>query len=88
MAIKQHSLNFQDARYKMAIIADAIKVFMNTKQKDNESLQEYTQRFKSAKDIMELHVGGPITLKKYIELSTDYKEDLKQYENKNQNERD
>ena len=88
MAIKQHSLNFQDARYKMAIIADAIKVFMNTKQKDNESLQEYTQRFKSAKDIMESHVGGPIILKKYIQLSTDYKEDLKQYENENQNERD
>ena len=40
--IKHHSLNFQGSRYKMAIIADAIKVFMNTKQKDNESLQEYT----------------------------------------------
>ena len=37
---------------------------------------------------MESHVGGPITLKKYIELSTDYNEDLKQYENDNQNERD
>ena len=45
----------------MAIIADSIKVFMNTRQKDNESLQEYTQRFKSANDIMESHVGGPIT---------------------------
>ena len=86
IAIKEHLLNFQDSRYEMAIIADAIKVFMNTIQKGTESLQEHTQRFKSAKDIMELHVGGPITLKKYIELSTDYKEDLKQYENKNQNE--
>ena len=37
---------------------------------------------------MELHVGEPITLKKFIQLSTDYKEDLKQYENDNQNERD
>ena len=35
---------------------------------------------------MELYVGGPIILKIYIKLSTDYKEDLKQYENKNQNE--
>ena len=72
----------------MAIIADAIKIFMNTKQKDNESLQAYTRRFKSAKDIMESHVGGPITLKEYFQLSTDYKEDLKQYEYKNRNEND
>ena len=88
IAIKEHSLNFQDSRYKMAIIADAIKVFMNIRQKDNESLQEYTWRFKSATDIMEWHVGGPITLRKYIKLSTDYKEDLKQYENENQNEKE
>ena len=60
---------------------------MNTRQKDNESLQEYTQRFKSAKDIMELHVRGPIILRKYIKSSTDYNEDLEQYENKNQNEK-
>ena len=50
----------------MAIIADAIKVFMTTRQKDTESLQEYTQRFKSTKDIMELNARGPITLRKYI----------------------
>ena len=86
IATKEHSLNFQDSRYKMAIIVDAIKVFMNTRQKDNESLQEYTQRFKSAKDIMELHIRGMIIFRKYIELSTDYKEHLKQYENKSQNE--
>ena len=28
---------------------------------------------------MELHLGRPITLEKYIELSKEYKEDLKQY---------
>ena len=37
---------------------------------------------------MKLHVEGPITLRKYIELSTDCKEDLKQYENEDQNEKD
>ena len=50
-----------------------IYFFLNTKQKDIESLQEYTQRCKSAKDIIvESHIGGPI--KKYIELSKNYKE--------------
>ena len=87
-AIKEHSLNFQESKYEMSIITEAIKNFFNTKQKDNESLQEYTRRFKSAKDIMESHVGGPITLKKYIQLSTDYKEDLKQHQDKNGNEND
>ena len=38
IAIKEHSLNFQYSRYKMAIIADANIVFMNTRQKDNKSL--------------------------------------------------
>ena len=37
---------------------------------------------------MESHLGGPITLRKYIELSTNYKEDLKQYKNEDQNETD
>ena len=31
IAIKEHSLNFQDLQYKMAIITDAIKIFMNTR---------------------------------------------------------
>ena len=88
ITIKEHSLNFQDLQYKMAIIADAIKIFINTREKNTESLQEYSRRFKSAKDIMELHVKGPIILRKYVKLSTDYKEDLKQYENKSQNETD
>ena len=63
IAIKEYSLNFQDSQYKMAIIADVIDFFMNTRQKDTESLQEYTQRFKRAKDITELHVRGPIVIK-------------------------
>ena len=81
IAIKEHSLNFQESRYEMTIIAESIKNFFNTKQNNSESLQEYTRRFKSAKEIMESHIGGPIPLEKYIELSKEYKEDLKQYEN-------
>ena len=53
---------------------------MNTKQKENESLQEYTRRFKSAKDIMELHIGGPIILTKYIQFSSEYKKAVKENE--------
>ena len=35
---------------------------------------------------MELHVRGPLILKKYIQLPTDYKEDIKQHQEKNGNE--
>ena len=75
-AIKEHSLNFQESRFKMVIISDAIKVFMNTKQKESESLQDYTRRFKTSKEIMKSHVGGPIILLKYIQLTGEYKNDI------------
>ena len=86
IAIKQHSLNFQDSKYEMSIITDAIRVFVNTKQKENEPLQEYTRRFKSSKDIMESHIGGSIILQKFIRLSQEYKEAKEKYDtNKNSN---
>jgi hypothetical protein len=37
-AIKQHVLNFQESRYEMSTIRDAIKSMINVKQRENESL--------------------------------------------------
>ena len=65
-AIKEHSLNFQETRYKMSIISVAIKSLVSTRQKDNENLQDYTRRFRTSKEIFESHVGCSIILKKYI----------------------
>ena len=39
-AIKEHSLNYQESRYNMSIITDALKAAMNLKQRDNENLHE------------------------------------------------
>ena len=39
---------------------------INLKQKENESLQDYTKRFKTARDVLVSHLGGPIELTKYI----------------------
>ena len=72
-AIKEHSLNYQETRYEMAIIADAIRTFINTRQKENEALNNYTRRFKTSLDIMEAQIGGPITLKKFIKTMPEYK---------------
>ena len=43
-------------------------------------MQEYKRRFKSAKDIMESHIGGPIIVKDFIEISPEYKKAMEKYE--------
>jgi hypothetical protein len=50
----------------MAIIFDALKKLFTCKQKDGEQLQEYTKRFKTARDVLEQHIGGPIELTRYM----------------------
>ena len=81
IAIKERSLNFEESRYEMAIITDAIRAFLNTKQKGSKSLQDYTQIFKTSKEIMESHIGGPIILSKYIELTEEHKSDIQSHQN-------
>ena len=81
IAIKEHSLNFQESRYEMAIITDFIRAFLSTKQKEFKSLQDYTQRFKTSKEIMESHIGGPIILSKYIESNEEFKKDVESHQN-------
>jgi hypothetical protein len=51
----------------MSIILDSIKTMVNTKQKENESFQDYTKRFKTAGDVMKAHIGGPLILTKYVD---------------------
>jgi hypothetical protein len=71
-AIKEHSLNNQENPYTMSIILDAIRTLMSTKQKDKESLQDYTKRFREARDVMKSHLGGPIILTKLVEAIQGY----------------
>jgi hypothetical protein len=71
-AIKEHSLNYQDTRYEMSIISDAFRSLFTSKQKDGESLQDYTRRFKTSTEILESHLGGPLILEKYVRTMTGY----------------
>ena len=77
-ALKEHSLNFQETRYKMSIISDALKSLVSTRQKDNENLQDYTRHFRTSKEIFESHVGCPIILKIYILTMDEYKKTEKE----------
>ena len=90
-SIKEHSLNYQETRYEMSIIMDSICSFMNAKQKENESLHDYTRHFKTCRDILESQLGGPIVLKKYIQTLLEfikYNERMMEQENKTQSESD
>lgn len=65
-AIKEHALSYQEHRYEMSILLDSLRGVLNLKQKDGESLQDYTKRFKTARDVLVSHIGGPIVFTKYV----------------------
>eukprot|EP00957_Ditylum_brightwellii_P062215 4721488-Ditylum_brightwellii.AAC.1 len=67
MAIEEHSLNYQETRYEMCIISNSIRAMLNTKQRDNESPQDFTMIFKTSKDVTESRLGGPLFIKKVVE---------------------
>ena len=64
-AIKEHTLDYQESKYSMETINKAIVHFLLLKQKE-EPLHEYIKRFKTTKEVAELHIGGPIMLTKYL----------------------
>jgi hypothetical protein len=71
-AIKEHALNDQETKYEMSIMADAFRGILGTTQHKNESLQDYTTRFKTAKEVLQLHVGGTLTLTKFVTTMAGY----------------
>lgn len=71
-AIKGHALNHEELRYEMAIIFDALKAFVNYREKEKESLREYTKRFKVVREALQSHLAGTTILKKFIGNQDDY----------------
>jgi hypothetical protein len=71
-AIKEHALNYQDKKYLMLIIMDAFRAYAPTKQKEGESLQDFTKGFKVAKDGLETHLGSPIILTTFMTKMSGY----------------
>jgi hypothetical protein len=50
----------------MSIITDAFRSLFANNQKEGESLQDYTRRFKTSTEILESHLGGPVILDKSV----------------------
>ena len=71
-AIKELSYSYQDTKYDMKIVTSAIKSFINLKQKDDESLIDYTTRFKTARDVMKAQLGAELVLHKIVMADPKY----------------
>ena len=56
----------------MSTILDSLKAFLNCRQNDKEILQDYTKRFKVAREVMQSHLGGVIILQKFVETMPGY----------------
>jgi hypothetical protein len=67
--IKEHTQNFQD---NLSIVLDSLRGLLNTKQKEGESFQDWTKRFRTSREIVESHFGGPLIIKKIIGSMTEY----------------
>jgi hypothetical protein len=65
-AIKQQVMNYQEGCYKMSTILEAFKNLVNIRQKDSESVQDYTERIRTVSELIESHVGGPLELSKFM----------------------
>ena len=51
-AIREITCNYQDSKYPIALIFRSMKIFMNIKQDEKESLADFTKRFRNTKNIM------------------------------------
>ena len=71
-AIKEHTLNYEESRYEIGIVTDALRSFLNCQKKYKEPLLDYMKRFKTSQEIMQNHLGGAIILKNFVAALPDY----------------
>ena len=64
--IEELSVAYQTTKYPMAAILDAIQSFVNLKQKEDESLNDYGRRHSAAKSVLKSQVGGIIKFTQYV----------------------
>jgi hypothetical protein len=61
-AIEEHSLNYEETRYDMSIVSDAIRSLFTIRQNEGEDLVTYTSRFKTLRNIAVNKIGDEIQL--------------------------
>ena len=66
-AIKEHSVSYQETKYPLSSVYDAIRNLVNIRQRDDESLIDYSRRFKTASDILKSQLGSDLIIDKVAE---------------------
>jgi hypothetical protein len=66
-AIEEHALSYEETKYDMSSISDAMRQLLTIRQKDDEDLITYTERFKTVVNVATTQLGGPIILTKIVE---------------------
>ena len=69
-------MDYQDTKYAMEILDDALTHFLLLKQRD-EPLHQHIKRFKTSKEVAKSRIGGPIVLTKVIKSIKYYDENDK-----------
>jgi hypothetical protein len=59
----------------MSVILDLMRTLLATRQKEGESLQDYTKRFWITQEVFKSHLRGPIILTKILSNTTGYKKE-------------
>ena len=59
----------------MKITCDVTKTFLDIGQKENESVNDHTNRFKFHEELMKFTLKGPSMIFKIIEKDSDFDED-------------
>ena len=71
-AIKQHALSYESTQYRMKTVCDAMKSFVNLRQKEDESSIDYLKRFKAARDVFYSHTGKGFCFPVLLENDANY----------------
>ena len=65
-AIEEHALSYEATRYDMSIISDAMRSLLNIRQKDDEDLVSYVERFKTTAKVTKNQIGGRMDFHKVV----------------------
>ena len=72
--IKKKMYDPARTKYEYVTLTESFSRILNTKQEDNESLVDYTKRFKQARDILHDTVGEEI-LYTFVETTSEYQKE-------------
>jgi hypothetical protein len=78
--IREHAMDYTTTKRDYTVVMNALRAFLNCKQKDDELLTEFCNRFSTQREILNSHVGGGFNLTKIATSIAKDPNDSKQME--------